>query len=135
MKIRRARSSDLPAIRDLARSLGLDYPGMEDDLFWVAARGSAIVGIAALKRHADCLELVSLGVEPGSRERGLGQRLVQALLDAAPADVFLATIIPAFFARTGFVPASSPPAGLAKDPAWCEGCPKDRCVIMVKAAS
>jgi N-acetylglutamate synthase-like GNAT family acetyltransferase len=135
MKIRDGRSIDLPAIRRLAESLGLDYPGMESDRFWVAEDGGAIAGIVALKRHADCRELVSLGVDPRARKRGLGRKLVQALLEDTPADVFLATVIPAFFARIGFVQAPLPPAGLAKDPAWCEGCHKDRCVIMVKAAS
>lgn len=135
MKIRDGLSPDLPAIRRLAESLGLDYPGMENDRFWVAEDGGGIAGLVALKRHADCLELVSLGVDPRAREHGLGRRLVQALLDHTSADVFLATIIPAFFARIGFVRAPSPPSGLAKDPAWCEGCQKDQCVIMVKAAS
>lgn len=135
MKIRDGLSPDLPAIRRLAESLGLDYPGMENDRFWVAEGRGAIAGIVALKQHADCVELVSLGVDPRARERGLGRRLVQTLLDHTPADVFLATVIPAFFARLGFVRAPLPPAGLAKDPAWCEGCPKDQCVVMIKAAS
>ena len=134
MKIRKARASDLPGIRRLAESLGLDYPGLEDDRFWVAEEGRAIAGIVALKRRADCDELVALGVEPGGRRRGLGRNLVQALLDKAPSDVYLATIIPEFFERVGFVRAPSAPAGLAKDPAWCEGCRKDRCVIMVRTA-
>ena len=135
MKIRKARASDLPGIRRLAESLGLDYPGLENDRFWVADDGREIAGIVALKRHADCNELVALGVDPRDRERGLGQKLVQALLDAAPSEIYLATIIPEFFGRFGFVRAPSVPAGMAKDPSWCEGCRKDRCVIMVKTTA
>lgn len=135
MKIRKARASDLPGIRRLAESLGLDYPGLENDRFWVADDGREIAGIVALKRHADCNELVALGVDPLDRKRGLGRKLVQALLDAAPSEVYLATIIPEFFGRFGFVRAPAVPAGMAKDPSWCEGCRKDRCVIMVKTTA
>ena len=134
MKIRNARVQDLPGIRRLAESLGLDYPGLENDRLWVADDGREIAGIVALKRHADCEELVSLGVNPGLRKAGLGRKLVQALLDSTSAEIYLATIIPEFFERCGFVRASAAPAGMAKDASWCEGCPKDRCVIMLRTS-
>jgi len=134
MKIRKARTSDLPGIRRLAESLGLDYPGLENDRFWVADDGREIAGIVALKGRADCEELVALGVDPGYRKKGLGGKLVRAVLDETPSEVYLATIIPEFFERCGFVRASAAPAGMAKDPAWCEGCRKDFCVIMVRTA-
>jgi N-acetylglutamate synthase-like GNAT family acetyltransferase len=132
MKIRRASSKDIPQITRLAESLGLDYPGLGEDRIWVAEEGREIAGIAALKSHADCDELVSLGVDPRFRGEGLGRRLVQILLDQAPGDVYLATIIPEFFEKCGFEKAARPPAGMKKDPAWCEGCPKELCAIMVR---
>ncbi|MCX6563027.1 MAG: GNAT family N-acetyltransferase [Candidatus Aminicenantes bacterium] len=135
MKIRKARTSDLPGIRRLAESLGLDYPGLENDRFRVAEDGEVIAGIVALKYRADCEELVALGVDPRYRKKGLGRKLVRVLLDETPTDVFLATTIPEFFERCGFVRASAAPAGMAKDPSWCEGCRKDRCVIMVKTSA
>ena len=107
---------------------------MEGDDAWLAEERDRTAGIVALKKHADCDELVSLGVDPEYRDRGLGRRLVRALLEAAPGDVFLATVIPDFFERCGFKGAPSPPAGMAKDPAWCEGCPRERCAIMVRTA-
>ena len=134
MKIRKARVRDLTAIRRLAVSLGLDYPGLENDRFWVADDGRDIAGIVALKRHADCDELVSLGVDQRYRKKGLGRMLVRALLDSTPAPIYLATIIPEFFERCGFVRASAAPAGMSKDPSWCEGCPKDRCTPMIRKA-
>ena len=134
MKIRKALALDLPGIRRLAESLSLDYPGLENDRFWVADDGREIAGIVALKGRADCDELVALGVDPGGRRQGLGRKLVKALLDEAPSDVYLATIIPEYFERVGFVRAPAAPAGMAKDQAWCEGCRKDRCVIMIRTA-
>jgi len=130
-----ARSADFPEIHRLAASLGLDYEGLEADRVWVAEEDGRIAGIVALKAHPDCLELVSLGVDPAARSAGLGGRLIEALTAAAGGDVYLATVIPGYFERHGFVRASRMPAGMAKDPAWCEGCPKEFCTVMVWPSS
>jgi N-acetylglutamate synthase-like GNAT family acetyltransferase len=134
MLIRKARSEDLGQVRRLAESLDLDYPGMERDRIWVADEAGRVAGIVALMKHPDSDELVALGVEPGHRSKGLGRRLVEALLAEAPDDVHLATIIPGFFERCGFAVIPAAPPGMAKDPAWCEGCPKEKCMIMVRKA-
>lgn len=133
MMIRRAAPEDRSRIRILAERLDLDYPGMENDPFWAAEEGGTIMGMVGLKRHADSDELVSLGVDPGRRSAGLGRRLVEALAAEVPGAVYLATIIPDFFADRGFIVIPAGPAGMMKkDPSWCEGCPRERCTVMVR---
>jgi N-acetylglutamate synthase-like GNAT family acetyltransferase len=132
MNIRRAAPEDRPGIRNLAERLGLDYPGMEDEPFWAAEEGGTVIGMVGLKRHADSDELVSLGVDPGRRSAGLGRKLVEALAAEVPGDIHLATIIPGFFEGCGFAVIPAGPAGMKKDPSWCEGCPRERCTIMVR---
>ena len=132
MIIRRAVLEDRPGIRRLAERFGLDYPGMEDDPFWAVVEGGAVIGMVGLKRHVDSDELVSLGVDPDRRSGGLGRRLVEALAAEVPGDLHLATIIPGFFAGCGFGVIPLGPAGMKKDPAWCEGCPRERCTIMIR---
>ena len=100
--IRKARPEDFPAIRKLAEALGLDYPGMEKALFWLAEKDGRVLGIVSLLVHADSRELVSLGVDPAAREKGLGGRLIETAVAAAGADVYLATVIPGYFERHGF---------------------------------
>jgi N-acetylglutamate synthase-like GNAT family acetyltransferase len=134
MKIRKAHPEDAPPIRALAASLGLDYAGMESDPAWCAEDGGRVIGSVRLIAHPDSLELVALGVDPAFRGRGLGRRLVRALLDETDGDVHLATIIPDFFARCGFVRIGSVPAGMLKDPSWCEGCDRTQCAVMVRKA-
>jgi N-acetylglutamate synthase-like GNAT family acetyltransferase len=130
--IRNAALEDRPRIRILAERLGLDYPGMENDAFWVAEEDGMIVGMVGLKRHFDSDELVSLGVDPDRRSAGLGRRLVEAVAAEVPGDIHLATIIPGFFAGCGFAVIPAGPAGMMKkDPSWCEGCPRERCTIMI----
>lgn len=130
--IRNARPEDFPAVRRLAETLDLDYPGMESDRFWLAEEAAGIRGIVALLRHPDCLELVSLGVAPEARSAGLGGRLIETLVASADGDVYLATVIPDYFERHGFVRTVRAPRGLAKDPAWCDGCDKARCTVMIR---
>ncbi len=132
MLIRRAAGRDWEQGVHLARECGLDYPGMENDTFWVAEDSGRLEGVVGLIRHADCLELCSLAVDPASRRRGIGRALVAALLESAPEDVHLATIIPGYFERLGFERTSAVPAGLVKSPDWCEGCPRGRCTVMVR---
>ena len=96
MRVRKCRPEDVPRAFELAKSLDLDYPGMEADRLWVAEEAGEIVGLVALEKHPDCLELCGLGVDTRFRKKGLGKALVEALLANAPGDVHLATVIPGF---------------------------------------
>ena len=134
MRVRKVRSEDIPAAVELARTLGLDYPGMESDRLWVAEESAEIVGLVALKEHPDCLELCGLGVDPRFREKGLGKTLVEALMAEAPGDVHLATVIPGFFEAHGFEKCTDIPATFPakRKTSWCEGCPRDLCTVMLR---
>jgi len=132
MKIRAAGKADFVKVRALAASFNLDYEDMEDDVFWVAAEGRRIVGTCGLKKHSDCLELCSLGVAPDFRQRGLGRKLVGALLEATDDEIFLTTIIPGYFEKLGFEAAHPVPPSLFKAPEWCLGCRPDLCRALVK---
>jgi len=132
MQVRKAHQSDIPRALDLARRLGLDYPGLEADPLWVAEEAGEIVGLVALKTHPDCLELCALGVVPRFRGKGIAGALVEALISEAPGDVHLATIIHAFFETSGFEKTAAVPASFVatRKTAWCEGCPQELCTVM-----
>jgi N-acetylglutamate synthase-like GNAT family acetyltransferase len=132
MRFRNAKKADSPQILNLAKKLKLDYSGMEADDFLVAEDSRKIVGICALKKHKDCLELCSLGVDENYRKRGLGKKLVLAVLKKANGEIYLATIIPKFFKKFGFEDSSQIPLSMVKKSDWCQGCKKELCTIMVK---
>jgi N-acetylglutamate synthase-like GNAT family acetyltransferase len=137
MRVRKALPEDLPFAVSLAKSLGLDYPGMKKDRFWVAEEGQRIVGIVGLKKHHDCIELCALGVEPAGRGRGVAKALVDALMAEAPGPVHLATVIPGFFETCGFVRTADAPRSFVEKrrTAWCDGCDRSLCTVMVRKAS
>jgi N-acetylglutamate synthase-like GNAT family acetyltransferase len=134
MKIRRALPEDYPKARRLALSLGLDYEGMENDPVWIAEEKARVVGVVSLRKHGDHYELCSLGVDPAYRNKSLGKKLVNTCVTAAAGDVYLATVIPLFFEKCGFDEAERIPASMRKDAAWCEGCDRALCRVMVKKA-
>ena len=137
MRVREPGRQELSRAAELARRLDLDYPGMENDRLWVAEEGGETVGLVALKTHSDCLELCALGVEPGHRGRGVGRALVEAVVAAAGTAVHLATVIPAFFEACGFVESENVPRAFAakRRTAWCDGCDRTACRVMVRRAS
>ena len=135
MHVRKIRPGEAAPAVELARKLGLDYPGLESDPLWIAEEDGQAIGLVALKKHPDCLELCALGVDPGFRGKGVARALVEALMDEAMGDVHLATVIPRFFESCGFhiIQEAIPPAFPAKrQTAWCEGCPRERCTVMLR---
>jgi len=134
MIIRKAKKTDFTEISRLAKKYGLDYSGMERDKFLVVEEKKKIIGIGALRKHKDCIELCSLGVDENYRGQGKAKKLVLSLLGQTKEDIYLTTIIPHFFEKFGFEKAGRIPASLTKDSEWCAGCRKDLCLVMVRRA-
>jgi ribosomal protein S18 acetylase RimI-like enzyme len=75
---------------------------------WLAHDGDGLLGLVMLSPHSKGGHLDNLAVAPSARGRGIGQQLVQTLLQTVgqhgPAMVSLTTRIPSFFAPFGFQP-------------------------------
>lgn len=133
MLIRRSEAKDRPAVRRLAERLGLDYPGMEDDPFWIAEADGAVIATCGLKQHPDSREFCAVGVAEEFRGRGTATALIAAVLAEVSGDIYLATIKPEVFASLGFVPAPTVPRSLKTRPVgWCDGCEVARCAVLVR---
>ena len=114
--VRRARTSDVRAIRELVDLyagkqilLGKPTVALYEDIqeFWVAERAGEVVGCGALHVLWDDLaEVRTLAVDPASRRAGVGSRLLDQLLETARSlgigRVFVLTFEVDFFARHGF---------------------------------
>lgn len=114
--VRRARTADVPQIRDLVdswtadrRLLGKATVTLYEDVqeFFVAVDGDRVVGCGALHvLWADLAEVRTLAVDPRVQGRGVGHLLLERLLAQAEElgveRVFCLTFETAFFARHGF---------------------------------
>jgi amino-acid N-acetyltransferase len=108
--IRAATAKDAPAVRAMLADSKLPLDGVPDDLahFLVAERDGRLVGAIGMELYGDAGLLRSAVVSPALRGTGVGELLVQALLDSARARgardlVLLTTTAERWFPRFGFV--------------------------------
>ena len=123
VEIRRARTSDVSAIRALAKSyvdrgilLGKAPVTFFEDIqeFWVADAGESVVGCGALHvLWEDLAEIRTVVVDGAFHRTGLGTRLVEQLIETARwlgiRRIFVLTFEVDFFTRLGFDPIEGTP--------------------------
>lgn len=120
--VRRARTSDVPGIKELVdiyagkilleKNLVNIYEAVQE--FWVAELDGEVIGCGALHvLWADLGEVRTVAVHPKVRGRGVGHRIVTRLLDVARElrlqRIFVLTFEVEFFARHGFVEIDGTP--------------------------
>nr|WP_228768904.1 amino-acid N-acetyltransferase [Mycolicibacterium malmesburyense] len=113
--VRRARTSDVPAIKSLVdiyagkilleKNLVTLYEAVQE--FWVAEVGAEIIGCGALHvLWSDLGEVRTVAVHPKVRSRGVGHAIVDKLLDVARElhlqRIFVLTFEVEFFTKHGF---------------------------------
>lgn len=120
--VRRARTSDVPAIKGLVdiyagkilleKNLVNIYEAVQE--FWVAELDDELIGCGALHvLWADLGEVRTVAVHPKVRGRGVGHLIVERLLDVARElrlqRIFVLTFEVEFFARHGFAEIDGTP--------------------------
>lgn len=131
MLIRPAKETEMDQVRELALKFDLDSEDMPYEEFLVAEGDQKLIGLVRIKDNKDCFELCSLGVLKEKQKLGIGKKLVEAVIEKQPDNLYLATIIPEYFAKFGFIKVDHSPKCMKKDPAWCEGCPApEKCTVM-----
>ncbi len=106
VEIRKATEADIKDIKTLLSFYYLDTEKVEKNLpeFIVAVLDNKTVGCACLD-IGDVVELRSIAVLPAYRNKGIGSRLVDAILIRAAElvdKVYLRTTSPVFFEKKGF---------------------------------
>jgi amino-acid N-acetyltransferase len=142
--LRRAQPHDAPAIHALLetwvragsllpRTLGQVYRSIRD--FVVAVEADTIVGCAALRVYSGKLgEVAALAVAREWHGRGVGRRIVEALVEEANGlgmeQVFALTLEAGFFQRLGFrtTPIADFPEKIAQD---CRTCAKRNACVEI----
>ena len=107
VQIRDATPEDIKEIKRILSFYFLEIEKVEKNLpeFKVAVLDKKIVGCACLD-IGDIVELRSIAVLPNYRNRGIGSRLVDAVLHHASGltdTVYLRTTSPVFFEKKGFM--------------------------------
>lgn len=106
IETRKASQADIKDIKVLLSFYYLDSEKVENNLegFTVATLDNKVVGCACLDME-DIVELQSVAVLPGHRNKSIGSRLVDAILNRAAGRtdaVYIRTTSAGFFEKKGF---------------------------------
>lgn len=107
------------AICEYIKAFELDNRSLQKEEFIVALYQDEILGFGRLRKHADCIELCSLGVVTPHRMKGIGKGLVKALVESTAAPIYLVCIIPEFFTPFGFQQISTFPDAIKNKMIYC----------------
>ena len=138
MKIRKARTSDLPAVEELLVASKLPLDGVRDHFsdFIVAEDSNGIEGVVGLEKYDSVALLRSAVVAPQVRGTGVGRKLVEQVLErAVEAGIdelyLLTTTAEKYFPRFGFkqTTRSAVPEELKSSAEFRGACP-DTAVVM-----
>jgi len=118
--IRTASEYDQEAITALVRSERLNPSDLDWRRFLVATDARGLAGTVQLRNHFDgSLELGSLVVRPDTRSRGVGARLIDALMLFARGRVYMITgaRFAAHYVHWGFAPVepTHAPSGIQRN--------------------
>ena len=134
IKIRPAATKDEEAVVKILKDQDIYYSALAFKDFFVAEDEGTVVGCAQLEERPDFFYLGSVGVSPSYAHKGIASKLLNRILKDLKKDIYIYTIIPDFFTKFGFEPASPRKDLPSKDRYECEDCHSDKCVCMVRRA-
>jgi N-acetylglutamate synthase-like GNAT family acetyltransferase len=101
-------------VRQLVKDFWLDNENMQPEQFQVLSDHGKVVAFGRLKEHSDATELCTMGVAKDFEGKGFGDKIVKHLQSIAKRDIYLVTVIPDFFKKTGFEHVQTYPDSLRK---------------------
>ncbi len=107
INIRSAGTGDIPDIKSILSQYILETELVDDNIerFVVAETGGMIVGCACLDSNMNLMELRSIAVLPGWKNKGIGRRLFETLMQRAKGMtdwIYVRTTARGFFEKMGF---------------------------------
>jgi N-acetylglutamate synthase-like GNAT family acetyltransferase len=102
-EIKLADHFNLPDIIEVLEELELDMEDLDDDDWIIATHSDEVIGVGRLRFFEDACELSSLGVLEEFRNKGVGNAIINSLLNTNDTqNVYVVTDISSFFEKNGF---------------------------------
>ena len=111
--------SDHSEILELSKRFDLDVLEFNIRDFCVVRKQSRVVGFGRLRPYPGFKEVATVGVVEDERSKGIGSAVVNCLVDGKDETIFLACVIPDFFARLGFKEVKDFPGELTAKINFC----------------
>lgn len=120
-KIRSCSPLRFQLVQKQIRLLELDNRQLQREQFLTICGLRGLEAFGRIRKYEGFSELCSLGVVDKRRGKGLGRRMVKALVEQTEGPLYLVSIIPAWFETFGFKPCSEYPPEIAEKLAYCTG--------------
>jgi N-acetylglutamate synthase-like GNAT family acetyltransferase len=117
--IRQPTESEFERVKKYARQFNLDDENMGIKEFKVLLHDNKLAAFGRLKVHKDATELCTLGVVEEFRGKKLGETFVRDFIANAKQDIYVVTVIPAFFSKMGFKEVKEYPASIKEKTEMC----------------
>ena len=131
--IRQPNEAEFEEVKNHLKKFVLDSSEADKGQFKVLLYNDKLAAFGRLKQRNDGIELCSIGVVEEYRGKKLGETIVKDILATAKTDVYLVTVIPAFFSKLGFNETKEYPASLQnKRENFCEHHHPGDCVSVMK---
>jgi N-acetylglutamate synthase-like GNAT family acetyltransferase len=117
--IHQPTESEFEQVKKYAKQFNLDDENMERNQFKVLLQDNKLAAFGRLKVHKDAIELCTLGVVEEFRGKKLGETFVRDFIANAKQDIYVVTVIPAFFSKLGFKEVKEYPASIKEKSDRC----------------
>ncbi len=101
-------------VKELVKEFWLDDADLQMEQFQVLSDNGNVIAFGRLREHIDATELCTMGVAKNFQKMGYGGKMVKHLQSIAKRGVYLVTVIPDFFEKTGFKGVDIYPNSLKK---------------------
>ena len=112
MILRSATINDMSLIVRMIGEFDLDYEQLSPEQFLVIEEEDQVIAFGRLKPYPDAVELGSVGVRLDRRKMGYGKIMVEALIEKAPAEIWITTNLLDYFRQFGFTESERMPASI-----------------------
>ena len=119
MTFKQPDEKEFEQVKSLVEEFWLDNENLQPQQFRVISDNGKVIAFGRLRENVDATELCSLGVAKDFRGQAFGEKMVKALLEEAKMDVYIVTVIPAFFEKLGFTYEKKYPASMQKKVDLC----------------
>ncbi len=97
-----ASAADLEIIKNYISDYELDNRELLHTQFLVYKKSNTILGFGRIRNYANFDELCSLGVSEPERNKTIGKKIVNALIQKSLSELYLVCVIPEYFEPIGF---------------------------------
>lgn len=133
INIRKANNFDMAFIESAMERFELYYDHLKAEEFSVAELNDELLGFVRVLEFNDVHELSALGVDENFRNKGIGKKLLNYLLEEYPThEIYIATTMEKFFEKFGFTRVEAAPKVILEKYTKLKKTDKNPCMMILK---